>query len=86
MGFFGSCVDSNEFEMDIPDAYSLQFLQACLDLEDSDEEQITTLYVQPANEEHGFILCHLTKRGQNTVSLNHVFGPEGTVIANIKRP
>lgn len=81
MVFFGETVSSNEFEMDIPGEYSLNFLQACLVLDDGDKSAITTLYCKPKNEEEGFILCHLQKKGGPLCyPLSHMFGPEDSPI------
>lgn len=77
MGFFGSVVDDNEFEMDIPDAYSLNFIQACLD---PSNESSVTLFVKPANEDHFFILCTLNKGSCPNCPLSHTFGPEDSPI------
>ena len=82
MGFFGEEVSGGRVEVDVPEEYSLQLLQACLppgDCDDEEEGEVITLFVQTSNEDMAFALCSLGGTKQNMVrfcSLQHEFGPE----------
>jgi FK506-binding nuclear protein len=84
MGFFGEEVSAQRVELQVPELYSLRLLQACLaPTTDADAgtstAEVTTLFVQTANEESGFALCSLGGSKSQPVrfcSLQHEFGPE----------
>lgn len=76
MGFFGEIISNEPVEIPIPNGYILKLLIACL----PDHESSSILFVRTQNEENGFALCNLTKKGPLQSSLRHEFGPEDSPI------
>ena len=78
MGFFGEEISEQKVELEVPEHYTLNLLQACIAPTEA-TEHVTHLYVRTINEDIGFALCSLGGSKSQPVrfcSLRHEFGPE----------